>query len=211
MLPLPFHPFLFWCQFSSLRAEEKREKLRSEIGCPVNLPNPVPWYSRCWKACIPKQRGGDGHPLFLFHSDMPVNTHGVPWGQEAKAVPDRYFPSYGLGRTLTFLGKGMAKMAWAKQNLMFREERRGRIQASLTRLQSWTHPPLDRWPWNLSYPYYPVLSLETQRLQRPHKDDCEVKSLEMWSTLKQYIRHMMQRIVTLLECITFVGWGWGVP
>lgn len=107
-MPLPLSLFLSWCQFSSLRAEKKSEKVESlksdaELTCLIlfagragaEMPEP-----RAVTTGQEKGRGGDGHTLFFIHSDKWLSTPiRVPQGQEVETVPAYYF-------TLVELGKG---------------------------------------------------------------------------------------------------------
>lgn len=151
------------------RKEVKNLKSDAQPACLILFPG----IAGAEKPATQSKEGEMGTLSFSFILTCLSTPTGVLWGQEAKGVPDCYFPSYGLGSTLTFLGKGMAKTAWAKQNLMFLEERRGRTQASLTGLQSWTHRPLDRWPWSFIYPYHPSYHL------KPRDSDVLTKSVKL--------------------------------
>lgn len=122
-LPLPLYPFLSRCQFKPACWEEKWKSEESEIWCPSNLSNPVPWYSRGWHNHTAEQRGGDGHPsLSPSFWQMSVNTHrGVIRSRGSSRL---LFPFVWFGKELILLGKGMIEMARTKLNFMFWEDRK---------------------------------------------------------------------------------------
>ena len=74
-LPLPLYPFLSRCQFSSLHAKKKSEKVKSlKSDAQATCPFLSPGIAEADITTLQSEEGVTGTPLFLLHSDKCLST-----------------------------------------------------------------------------------------------------------------------------------------